>query len=152
MKKALNIFSLLMMSIIMTSCLESNLDNLPAYSDAEITDVKTEYRYIAKNIDSDQLYVKPLKVNSVIDSENATVTIDITVPEVDNILTAEERSKVSLSNLVCYFYISTAAEVKNAEIPLGVPADFSSKEANYTIMAADGSLKEWKLIINSFTK
>jgi len=152
MKKILSIFSILVMSLFMTSCLESNLDDLPSYTDAEITDVKFEYRYIGQNIDSDQLFVKQLKVSTTIDSDNATVTVDITVPEADNVLTEEEREKVSLTNLVCYFYISTAAEVKSAEIPLGVPSDFSAKEAKYTIMAADGSTKDWTLIINSFTK
>jgi len=152
MKKIISLFSMLLMVMTLSSCLESGLDELPLYENAEITNVKFEYRYVGKLVESDQLVVTQMKVNKTIDIENATITVDITVPSIGKTLPESEREKVSLSNLVCYFDLSTAAVVTTSDIALGKPADFSSKTAHYTIKAANGTTKEWTLVINSFTK
>lgn len=136
----------------MTSCLESNLDDLPNYGDAEIINANFEYRDSINVYGSGQSKITNLTTKSAIDSENATITVDISVPAVSATLTAAEREEISLNNIVGYIDISTAAKVKIASIPLGSISDFSSKTATYTIMAADGTTKDWTLIINSFTK
>jgi hypothetical protein len=152
MKNILTIFSLITLSFMMSSCLESDLDELPLYGDAEITDVDFEYRYIGTSIDTDELDVTTMTVTKTIDSDDCTIIVDIVVPDADDSFTESEREEVTLENLACYLSVSTASIVTSASIPLGETADYSSEVATYTIEAADGTTKEWTLTISSFIK
>ena len=64
------------------------------------------------------------------------------------------RQNVSLSNLIAYIDLSTAARIMplNGAPKLGSPGDFSAKEFKYQVTAADGTKREWTIKITDFVK
>lgn len=89
-----------------------------------------------------------------IDEENNTVTCKITVPGTNALFTEQIRNEVSLSNIVCYIDMSTAARLKplNGAPTLGEVQDFSAKDFRYLITAANGDKREWTIKIQDFIK
>lgn len=156
MKKYIYIITLITFPILFSSCLKNGLDEVEYSTECEITTVAFEHRW---TIESDvegiyTLYFKDLTVNQSIDSENQTVTVELTVPGVDNTFTQEEREKVSLSSLACSFIVSHAASVTplDGAPKLGVLGDYSAKSFKYRVTSASGTYKDWTLQINSFNK
>ena len=130
-----------------------NLEELPVYESAEISNLRFEYRWWDENIK--QMRVVEMGVNNTINTEDNEITSIITVPATTDIFTQEIRDKVTLTNLAASLDISTAASVKptNGSPALGIPGDFSKKEFTYLVTAADGiTKKEWKIIISEFKK
>lgn len=127
----------------------SCMDDLPAYNEAEITSVGAYHRYYTndKDVITGEYKVAETelqKSDKVIDSDAATYTATLSVPSAGGSFTAAEREKVSLSNLVVYFNVSTAARVTplDGSPKLGTPGNWTS-EHRYSVMAADGSKKVW---------
>lgn len=156
MKKYIYIIALITFPLLFSSCLKNGLDEVEYSTECEITTVAFEHRW---TIESDvegiyTLYFKDLTVNQSIDSENQTVTVELTVPGVDNTFTQEEREKVSLSSLACSFIVSHAASVTplDGAPKLGVLGDYSAKSFKYRVTSASGVYKDWTLQINSFNK
>lgn len=138
-----------------SSCLESGLEDLPSYEDADIKAFTFEYRWMIKEGDSEKLRVQKMDADVDINVENTTVTCNITVPEVNGTFTQEIRNQVTLSNLNAYCTISTAATITPiGETPLlGKIGDFSKSNMQYEVIAADGNTtKTWKLVIDGFNK
>ncbi len=153
MKKNINVLLSLFLMTMISSCLKAGLEELPAYEDADITNFKFEYRWFddAKN----RMCVEQMTVKTIIDKENLIVTCDITVPKADDDFPKEIRDGVSLSNLVGYCDISTAAVIAPVgDSPkLGEIQDFSTQnEMSYKVTAANGDSKTWTLKIDSFNK
>ncbi len=155
MKKILNLILLSVAMLSLNSCLKSNLDDLPAFADAEISSVRgVQYRYysddmvpgttdpIVKNIS--------LGVTSEVSSEAGTIAVNLTTP---SSFPAGELGNLSRSNLVVYVAISTAARIApiNGAPVLGVPGDWT-RENQYMVTAADGTTKVWTIHIESLTK
>lgn len=156
MKKIVYKLFLMMLPLMFASCLNDDQD--AEYSTAcEITNIAFEHRWA---VESEKvpgiwtLHFKELNVSKTIDSEAATVTIDITVPSVDNSFPETEREKVSLSSLACSVFVSNAASVQALDNApsLGTLADFSGKTFKYRVKSASGVYKDWQIKINSFTK
>lgn len=155
MKKITYSLFLLFITFSLTSCLKSGMEDLPEYSEAEILSVSTvRYRYISNDVapSSGQKIVKEvdLTYTTSISSENATVQISVSKP---SNFPVEELSNLSKANLVVAVGLSTAARltpVGNAP-RLGVPGDWSRKN-QYTVTAADGTIKNWSIEIVSLTK
>lgn len=150
MKKVLYSLFLLLAVVSLSSCLNSGLEDLPEYSDADILSVsRVEYRYVSDEIapSSGQQLVKNVSLgqSSNINKENSTLTINVNIP--DN-FPAAERPNLSASALVVSLNISTAARIAPIEgsAVLGVPADWS-KANKYIITAADGTQKEWTITL-----
>ena len=139
MKKIYNVLLSLFLMTMISSCLKAGLEELPAYEDADITNFKFEYRWFddAKN----RMCVEQMTVKTIIDKENLIVTCDITVPKADDDFPKEIRDGVSLSNLVGYCDISTAAVI--------APVGDSTKLGE---ILANGDSKTWTLKIDSFNK
>lgn len=153
--KYLKYILLLFTCISFSSCLESGLDDLPSYEEAEIKAFTFEYRWMVKEGISEKLRVQKMSTDVKIDVANTTVTCDITVPNVNDAFTQEVRDKVGLSNLNAYCTISTAATIKAVgDAPvLGKIGDFSKGNMQYEVIAADGKTKKtWKLVIAGFNK
>lgn len=153
--KYLKYILLLFTCISFSSCLESGLDDLPSYEEAEIKAFTFEYRWMVKEGTSEKLRVQKMSTDVKIDVANTTVTCDITVPNVNDAFTQEVRDKVALSNLNAYCTISTAATIKSVgDAPvLGKIGDFSKGNMQYEVIAADGKTKKiWKLVIAGFNK
>lgn len=154
--KKIYLLALLLIPFLLTSCLNGYEDE-SAYSQAcDITSVTFEHRWA---VESDvpgiwALHFKELDVKSSIDNSANTVTLDITVPAVDNSFPEEERQKVDLSSLACTFFVSNAAKVTplDGAPVLGKLGNFSAKTFRYRVTSASGVYKDWEIKINSFTK
>ncbi len=144
----------LLVGTSMTSCLKSDLEELPAFSDAEITNFRFEYRWIDDSQDYNRLQVVQLDTETNIDSENQKVTCTISVPDSSGDFPEIIRTQVSLSDIVGYADISTAATLapSNGAPALGEVGDFSSNNLNYEVTAADGTKVIWSLTIAEFNK
>lgn len=150
MKKVLYSLCLLLTALSLSSCFKSGLEDLPAFSDANILSVsRVEYRYVSDETSpsSGQQLVKnvTLSHSAAVSNENATLTITVNVP--DNFPQAE-LPNLSASALVVSLNISTAARIAPIEgsATLGIPADWS-KANKYMITAADGTQKEWTITL-----
>ena len=147
MKKIFNIMAALLLAVISTSCLESNLEELEVYSGNDITGVSgVYYRYYGTdNIPgSGEVKVHQVTLNYgrfSADNEAGTCTFACQLP---SNFPAAERANFSLSNVVVNINLSTAATVRPIEgsPKFGVPGDWS-KPNKYVVTAANGSGKEW---------
>lgn len=153
--KLLNIKWILILLCIpfMTACWEE----LPVYEDAEITKVGFYYRFVGP--DDDQVTGEPIVVEKElscsynINSKEAKVDVDITVPDANGDFTESERNNVSVTKLWGYVNVSTAAKVEPIEgsPKLGTPGDWSSPR-QYKVIAANGDAKIWTITVKSFSK
>lgn len=127
--------------------------DLPAYEQAEITKVGAYHRFYSGDKDAltgeNIVAEKELTATVDIDSDNGIATAAFGIPAASGKFTEAERAKVSLSNLVVYINVSTAARVTPIEGSprFGVPADWT-KEHKYTVMAADGTTKTWTVKVS----
>jgi hypothetical protein len=147
-------------STMLSSCLKSGLDELPAFDGADITDINFEYRFEdssdkwtdgANTVKFVKLGItKEIKKAGESGNANDLITASLTIPPPSGSFTREERQKVSLDNLVAYAYLSTAATIEpldGAPI-LGAPGNFSA-ERKYKVTAADGKTsKIWTVKVN----
>lgn len=155
MKKFLRILTAFFLAVFTTSCLDSNLEDLPEFSDAKITGVQGCYwRYYGANTnpgsgEKEVLQVRIASGNWTVLSEtddaaeaNFDIQFSTSFPE-------SERSTFSTSKLVVVFNISQAAVIKPLEgsATLGVPGDWS-KPNKYEVTAADGSKKIWTVSLD----
>ncbi|MEG0601859.1 MAG: hypothetical protein RR980_01555 [Mucinivorans sp.] len=138
----------------MSSCLKANLEDLPTYDESRITDIRFDYRYYGPNewVDGEHVveYVELKTVDKKIDKEALTVTCRVQVPKASGSFTAEEKAKVSKSNLSGILWVSTAARVTplNGSAVLGVPGDWT-KANTYQVKAANGSQSIWTITVLS---
>lgn len=138
-------------TIILASCMNSNLDEIETYSESNITNIRFEYRWITSG---NKLNIKTLTVEKTINNDTHVVECSITVPASDATFTADIRNKVSLANLCGYLTLSTGASatpIGNAPV-LGTVSDFSAKDFDYEVTAANKSKTTWKVKIKEFTK
>lgn len=159
MKKILFLLTVLMVSL--TSCLKSDMEEVEGSTNCELSNVEFEYRWTADIIGSDgkptgvsELQYKKLDVAKTIDKDNGKVTLKLTVPKVSGNFTGEIRDKVSLSNIVGMFTVSSACNVKplNGAPKLGVVGNFSEKTYTYRLTAAAGNYIDWVIDITEFNK
>lgn len=147
--------TLLLVIISLSSCLKDNLPAYPLWDGNSINNVYVEYRY-----NSDQMYngdpvvaYKRLSVSQTIDSDNSTISLDITVPGASGSFTTAIRDQVSQSNLWIYFDLSTASTISptgNTPEP-GYSTDLT-KPQSYVVTAANGQERTWTIIVTSFTE
>lgn len=140
----------------MTSCLKSNLAELPSWTESKLTDVRFDYRYYGTNIWDDEPVVEYLELkldNKVVNDEASTITCAVQVPKASGMFTEAEKAKVSLTNLTCIVWGSTAIRITPEEgsPKLGVPGDWS-KPNKYRVMAADGSSRIWTITVTSLVQ
>lgn len=127
--------------------------DLPAYEEAEITKVGAYHRFYSGDKDAvtgeNIVSEKELGSKFSIDSKSGVASTILTIPDAGGKFTEAERAKVSLSNLVVFVNVSTAARVTPIEgsPKFGVPADWT-KEHKYSIMAADGTTKIWTVKVS----
>lgn len=151
--KKIKITFLVLIAVIFSSCLTSGLEELPTFSDAEIINVKFEYRWSVKEGTSDKLRVKMLTTSYVVNTESNEVTCEITVPNADESFTSEIRQGVTLNNIIGYTTISTAAKITpldNSPV-LGKPGDWTTPNT-YKVTAANGDSKTWTIKVTAFNK
>jgi len=149
---------LILIALFTTSCLKSNLEELPLFETSTITTVRqVAYRYVSSDVSnaSGQNIVKfvVLTNKATIDANAKTVGIVVTVPAASTAFPDSERAKCSTSNLAIIVTPSTAATIKplNGAPELGIPGDWS-KANTYRVTAADGTYSDWVITITAFNK
>jgi len=158
MKQIINIkigFIVFFFAVAFSSCLESDLPELPLYEGSEITLVNVEHRYNGSQIMNGQPIVAYQKLNVAqqINKETGIINVQITVPNPTGQFTAEERAKVKQTHLWFYVNLSTAATVKPVDgtPKLGDPTD-ATKPLKYEVTAANGTKKVWTINVTGFNK
>lgn len=174
MKRILNIFlSGLFFSLLMSSCLYHNLEELENSSDKDMTNVDYSYRFLYndtikkgtanEDIQKDRVceVIFNKKVESIDKGDlkgfKTTLTHDINciqkggpsgsvTKEMLYEVFKEKISKDGLSSLWVYVSISDAATLSplDGSPKLGTPGDFS-RDRTYRVTAADGSYQDYIL-------
>ena len=147
MKRFFNIVTALLLVVMATSCLDSNLESLDTYEGNDITGVSGVYhRYYGTDIipGSGEVKVHQVSLNYgafKVNKEENSCTFECSLP---SNFPAAERPNFRMSNVVVILNISTAAVIKPIEgAPvLGKPGDWS-KPNKYEVMAANGEKKIW---------
>lgn len=149
---------------MLTGCLKSDLNDLPAFEDAQIVSLFTEFRYqdgVSKNSDgSNKVFnlnlpvTRTFKLKENTGAVSDSVLLTVSVPAASGTFTEQIRSQVTSANLVVYGNLSTAASIA----PLmgapvwGVPGDFSAPR-QYLVTAADKkTTRTWVIKIASLVK
>lgn len=144
----------MLLAPLFTAC---DWQDLPAYSEAEISAVQFEYRWEGSRKDpiTGEAIVESVQLNvtSDVDSDNAVVNATVKVPAANTTFTESVRNSVSQSKLWVKATVSTAARVTPMEgtNPMGTPDDWT-KDHKFNVMAADGSSKVWTIRIVQFSK
>lgn len=154
--RKIKIFALLASVLLcMTSCLHYNLEELPAYSDAELMYVYgVQFRYYGDQVSPTNgekiVQFAFLDISNIVaDSENATYSFDLST----KYLQPELAAQVTLEKVAVIFQLSTAARCEpiDGAPAFGVPGDWT-KPNQYKVTAADGTTKIWTVTINCLTR
>ncbi|WP_341216879.1 hypothetical protein [uncultured Wocania sp.] len=151
------ILIVLMLPLTLTSCLKSDLEDLPEFDLKDIVGVqRVEYRYVSDEVSpvDGEKVVKfvTLSHSTTIDDTTNKVTLQVSVPAASENFSETERNNVSKSNIAVMVSISTAAIIKPVgDAPLlGVPGDWSAPNS-YTVWAADGTSKNWTIEVENLS-
>lgn len=142
---------LVMLPLLFTSCLKSNLEEIQVYQEANITSIRGMYYYfdIETTHDGNVIFSKGdiSRANVQIDTEAGNIVIGKATPAKANI------TSFSPQKVVMMFNISTAATIEPIEgsARLGVEADWTVGKTNkYKVTAADGNSKVWSVTVQSY--
>lgn len=146
------------MVALATSCINSNLEDLPVYDESNIVQVNAEWRYNFGTEWTGEPAVKFQQLNRIeqkIDTVACTAVTKFSLPaaNVTQGWTDAERAKVVVTNLAVKLNLSTAARVKPiGDSPaLGVPADWS-KSHQYEVWSASGKTKIWTVTVQGIVR
>jgi hypothetical protein len=148
MKKYILLSALVMIMGVLQSCLKRGLQDLPAFTDANIDRFDFEYRW------NDNGTFRVVRFNTDAPVANGkTLTVKTTVPDASGAFTSAIRDKVTAAAIVGMCNVSTAATIKpvNGAPGLGVPGDFS-KPVSYEVTAADGKTSNVWTVNITFVK
>lgn len=171
MKRILFFVGCLLVSLLMTSCLEAGMDEPVNSSDKEMTAVTYSYRFLYNDTIKKGTVNEDIQIGRVcdvvfkkqtepIDGDNVkgfktTLTYDINCVQKSGPsgsvtkqmlydMFKERITKEGLTNLWVYVSISDAATVSplNGSPIFGCPGDFST-DRTYRVVAADGSYEDY---------
>lgn len=154
MKKILLI--MITVSLSLTSCLKSGLDDIENSSLCEISSITMEYRWIEQNANGyDQMSRQQMILSNSTPDENNEIRFVVTVPAASSTFPAEIRNSVQLDGLYLISVISSAAKITPlGDSPtLGLPGAFViGKDYEYEVTAANGESCIYHIIIEDFVK
>lgn len=135
----------------LSSCLESNLEDLDTFEGNDIQSGYAFYRYIDSTTTipaSGEYAVKQKQLQQTaqsIDTLNATCSFSFSIP---SNFTDTEKAGVSIDKLVVMVSVSSGAIVTPVDDSpkLGVPADWSEPH-KYKITSASGEEKVWTISV-----
>lgn len=145
---------LILFILFVSSC---DWQDLPSYEQAEISAVQFYYRWASgeKDAVTGEPIVKEKRLDTVseVDSGKGLVTANVTVPDASGDFSEDVRADVSQGRLWGQVSVSTAARVTpvNGTAKLGTPDDWT-KERQFEVRAADGTVKVWTIKIVEFNK
>jgi hypothetical protein len=142
------ILGVLFITTFFSSCIKQGLPTYPLFGGNNITNVYVEYRYNTSQLSGGDSVVgyQKLVVAQSIDTVHGVVNVTLTVPAANGSFTAAQRANISLTHLVMYFDISTAASIAvvgNTPKP-GYAGDLS-QPLTYTVTAANGQKRTWTI-------
>ena len=157
MKKFLGILTAFFLAVFTTSCLESNLEDLPEFSDKNITGLNNVYyRYISDDVHpgTGANKVKQVRIANgnweVLKNDDETGEAEAQFDIQFSSTHEQFKGKLDMSKDICvYVNLSQGAicEPIEGSAVLGAPGDWS-KPNKYKVTAADGSVKIWTLKID----
>ena len=157
MKKFLRILTAFFLAVFTTSCLESNLEDLPEFSDKNITGLNDVcYRYISDEFHegSQDYKVKQVRIANgnweVLKNDDEAGEAEAQFDIQFSASFEQFKGKLDMSkDIVVMVNLSQGAicEPIEGSTALGVPGDWS-KPNKYKVTAADGSVKIWTLKID----
>ncbi len=157
MKKILSGILMMLSVVLFSSCLESNLQDLPVFTDSDISavryaDFRYEYSETVDNVTTKTEKFVTLTVKSSSVSGNV-VSCVLTVPDATGTFTTTVRNTVALNNIALGVTVSSAARITplSGAPAFGQPGDWS-KPNKYLVTAADGSQKEWTIQVTQLVK
>lgn len=155
--KLKNLFFIIFATVSLNSCMNSDLEDLPEYDEANITNVtKVVHRYYDQSnlwVDGSPVVTEKnmASMTRTIDNTAKTVIINCTIPPADasGPYNAAEKAKVAKTNIVIVFDVSPAAIMTplNGSPKAGVPGDWSAPR-QYEIKAANGTKAVWTVTLN----
>lgn len=155
MKKNI-LFMLIGCLVLLTSCLESGLDDIENSDLCAISSLTMEYRWISQNANGyDQLSRQQMTLSSSSPDENNEIRFSITVPSANSSFPKDVREHVELDGLYLVTVISPAAKITplNDAPKLGVPGSFEiGKDYQYLVTAANGNTAVYHIVIEDFIK
>lgn len=150
MKKIFNLLVVMLVTLLSTSCLKSNLEPLPNAKDADILSIQSvAYRWVTTVVDpasgENKVQQATLTQTNSIDKDAATVAITATVPSG---FPQDQRANLDITKLVVTINIPTGCRVTpmDGAPTLGVAGDWSSPR-KYKLVAADGTEKVWTITL-----
>ncbi|MGM9778801.1 MAG: DUF5018-related domain-containing protein, partial [Prevotella sp.] len=147
-------FILLGCMTLLTSCLESGLDDIENSDLCALSSITMEHRWITQNANGyDQLARQQMTLSRNTPDENNEIHLTVTVPPVSNSFSREVRKGVTLDGLYLTAVISSAAKITPlGDAPvLGKPGSFEvGKEYQYMVTAANGKTAMYKIVIDDF--
>jgi hypothetical protein len=152
----LSIIFLLTGLSLLTSCLESGLDDIENSDLCAISSITMEYRWIVQNANGyDQLSRQQMTLSNKAPDENNEIHITVTVPSTSSSFPKEVRDHVSLDGLYLITVISSAAKISplNGAPQLGLPSAFEiGRDYQYEVTAANGKKAVYHIVIEEFIK
>ncbi|MDR1504045.1 MAG: hypothetical protein LBT43_16485 [Prevotella sp.] len=152
----LSIIFLLTGLSLLTSCLESGLDDIENSDLCVISSITMEYRWIVQNANGyDQLSRQQMTLSNKAPDENNEIHFTVTVPSANSSFPKEVRDHVSLDGLYLITVISPASKISplNGAPKLGLPGVFEiGKDYQYEVTAANGKKAVYHVMIEDFIK
>ena len=148
------LLSLLFCTFALSAC---SWEDLPSYEEANISAVQFYYRWASdvKDPITQEPIVKEVRLNttSVVNTDAGTIEATVTVPAASGDFTTAVRNQVSQHPLWAQVTVSTAARITPVDgaAALGTPDDWS-QERKFSVKAANGNTKIWKIKIVQFTR
>ena len=157
MKKYILSLFVALATLTLSSCLDGNLESLPTFDDAEISNVRyADYRWKSSTETvlggEAATYKQVLNVEESKKVSDGNIEVKISVPLASGNFTSSVRSQVNVKNIALAVTISTAARIEpiDGAPTLGIPGDWS-KPNKYRVTAADGKTKkEWTITVTNF--
>lgn len=141
---------------LLTSCLESGLDDIENSDLCAISSITMEYRWIVQNANGyDQLSRQQMTLSKNAPNENNEIHFTVTVPSASSSFPKEVRDHVSLDGLYLITVISPAAKISplNGAPSLGISGAFEiGKDYQYEVTAANGKKAVYHVVIEDFIK
>lgn len=155
MKTIVNLFAIVCLGVIGTSCLKDDLGGSFNSSLAEMTDFRLHFKWQDTTVDKQRtneeftrITIKVVQMNYTKKVDAAARTLQIT-PSFPSDFPIKYKRKASLTYLWGVAYISSAATIAplNGSPRLGTPGDYS-KPVSYEITAANGNKKTWTITVD----
>ena len=139
---------------LMTSCLESGLDDIENSDLCQLSTITMEYRWMTQNANGyEQMARQQTTLSSNAPDENNEIHVTVTVPPMSNTFPRDIRKTVTLDGLYLTSTISASAKIQplgNAPV-MGKPGHFEVGQTyQYLVTAANGQTATYSITIDGF--